>query len=73
MEQRVNPCRQDCPNRTATCHASCQEYREYWQTNQEEYARRARENAVREADVQRGKKIRRDVRQRGLDGTRRRG
>lgn len=72
MEQRVNPCRKDCPNRAADCHVWCEKYRDFRAWKEEEYAERAARAALQEADVVRGRKIRRDVRQRGLDGTRRR-
>lgn len=25
-----NPCKKDCPDRTATCHAECEKYLEYF-------------------------------------------
>lgn len=72
MEQKVNPCRKDCPMRTAGCHVTCGRYRAFRESRQREYARREQERALNEAQAVRGQKIRRDVRQRGLDGTRRR-
>ena len=33
------PCRQNCPDRSPTCHTDCEKYREYWEQNE-----RRREN-----------------------------
>lgn len=72
MEARVNPCRPDCPERSATCHVECEAYNVFRHWKEEEYRLRAARAALDEADAARGKKIRRDVHQRGLDGKRRR-
>lgn len=72
MEQKVNPCRKDCPLRAADCHVTCSRYRAFREDRQKEYSRRERERALNEAQALRGRKIRWDVRQRGLNGTRRR-
>lgn len=34
------PCRRDCPQRSAECHASCADYRAYEQRNAEERKRK---------------------------------
>ena len=46
MEQ---PCRKDCPERSADCHAKCPRYREYEKARNEGYAER--ETARRAADA----------------------
>lgn len=38
MEQRVNPCRKDCPKRAADCHVWCEKYRDFRAWKEEEYA-----------------------------------
>lgn len=69
---KVNPCKPDCPLRSATCHAECEAYQLYRERRLQEYEQRAARRAVQDAEAVRGEKIRRDVRERGLDGTRRR-
>ena len=32
-EYKSNPCSQDCPERTATCHATCPRYAEFYAYN----------------------------------------
>lgn len=72
METRVNSCRPDCPKRSAACHTECETYKAFRHWKEEEYRLRAARAALDEADAERSAKIRRDVRQRGLDGARRR-
>lgn len=72
MERKSNPCRKDCPNRTATCHGSCPAYKAYRKKRDEYLAEQHDQRAVYEAWAERGDKIRRDVRKRGLSLTRRR-
>ena len=39
-----NPCAQDCPNRSATCHAECEEYAAWAKENEQRRIKRAKEN-----------------------------
>lgn len=59
------PCN-GCQSRTQTCHGKCERYLEYRSARIEMLECRKKQNAADEADVLRGDKIRRDVRQRGL-------
>lgn len=42
------PCRQDCPRRTATCHGACPEWAAWEEFKRQEYARRSRENVIKD-------------------------
>lgn len=64
------PCN-GCQSRTQTCHGKCERDLEYRSARIEMLECRKKQNAADEADVLRGDKIRRDVRQRGLLGRRR--
>lgn len=60
-----------CDKRKVGCHSTCPaytEYSEYCASRREERAMRMKADA---ADIERGEKIRRDVRQNGLYGQRR--
>lgn len=61
-----------CGERRAGCHGACAAYQAWAETRTRAREARARDRAADEADAARGDKIRRDVRARGLDGTRRR-
>lgn len=71
MKRKPNPCRKDCPNRTATCHGSCPAYKAYRKERDEYLAAQQAERASFAACAERGDKIRRDVRRYGLAHTRR--
>lgn len=72
MERKPNPCKPGCPRRAATCHCTCEAYRAYRKERDEYLAEQHDQRAVYEAWAERGDKIRRDVRKRGLSLTRRR-
>lgn len=36
MMDKDNPCKRDCPDRSATCHAECERYAAYWKQKREE-------------------------------------
>lgn len=40
---QLNPCVQDCPKRSALCHAGCEAYNEYHKQREAENSRRAKE------------------------------
>ena len=42
IPDKDNPCKRDCPKRTATCHATCPEYKKY-------AAKKKREREARQA------------------------
>lgn len=60
-----------CAEREAGCHGRCALYAGYAEKRRKARAARAVMTGARCADAERGDKIRRDVRKRGLDGTRR--
>lgn len=43
----VQPCKQDCPLRSATCHSTCPEWAKWEQFKKELYAQREKENVIR--------------------------
>jgi hypothetical protein len=38
-----NPCKKDCPGRSATCHAECDAYLEFHNWNRKQYAERLKQ------------------------------
>lgn len=67
----MNPCYK-CPLRTQTCHSSCPDYAESVEVGRAASRARMVLQGGEQADVERGKKIKNDVRLRGLAGNRRR-
>ena len=65
------PC-EHCPERHALCHSTCSKYLAYRAKMDDISKQRMQAQALNEADVLRGDKIRRDVRDHGLAGHRRR-
>ena len=65
------PCKH-CPGRHPLCHSNCNRYIAYRAKKDDIRRQRMRAQALNEADVLRGDKIRRDVRNHGLPGHRRR-
>lgn len=61
-----------CPERHALCHSTCGKYLAYRAKMDDISKQRMQAQALNEADVLRGDKIRRDVRNHGLPGHRRR-
>lgn len=41
-----HPCKRDCPERSATCHSTCERWATYEKARNAEYAERARQRAV---------------------------
>lgn len=41
-----NPCKRDCPKRSATCHAVCKEYIEYAEAKEEERVERWKQKQI---------------------------
>lgn len=67
----LSPCK-DCQDRNAHCHSTCGKYLAYRAKMDDISKQRMQAQALNEADVLRGDKIRRDVRNHGLPGHRRR-
>lgn len=65
------PC-EHCPERHTLCHSTCSRYLAYRAKMDDISKQRMQAQALNEADVPRGDKIRRDVRNHGLPGHRRR-
>ena len=65
------PC-ENCQERHALCHSTCSRYLAYRAVLDDISKQRIQAQALMEADVTRGEKIRRDVRNHGLPGHRRR-
>lgn len=65
------PC-EHCQERHALCHSTCSRYLEYRAKMDDISKQRMQAQALNEADVLRGDKIWRDVRNHGLPGHRRR-
>ena len=65
------PC-EHCPERHALCHSTCSRYLAYRSKMDDISKQRMQAQALNEADVLRGDKIRQDVRNHGLPGHRRR-
>ena len=65
------PC-EHCQERTTLWHCTCEKYIAYRATMDDDSKQRMQSQALNEADVLRGDKIRRDVRNHGLPGHRRR-
>lgn len=42
MGKVIHPCKPDCPNRCAGCHATCEAYKEYEALKQAEYVQNAK-------------------------------
>ena len=61
----TSPCK-DCPDRHAHCHSACTKYLEYAAVFEKIRAQRLVDAAANAANVERGIKIRRDVRKYGL-------
>lgn len=41
------PCKQDCPERSADCHIHCERWAEWERYKKQEYARRDQENVMK--------------------------
>lgn len=44
---KSNPCKKDCPKRSATCHSTCKEYLEFFENNREENEKIKKENYIK--------------------------
>lgn len=60
MKLSDNPCRRDCPDRSATCHIDCKKYADFKARSEAEKASiqkiKTEERRIREAEVARCKK-----------------
>lgn len=65
------PC-EHCQERHTLCHSTCSKYHDYRAVLDDIGKQHIQAQALMEADVTRGEKIRRDVRNHGLPGHRRR-
>lgn len=45
----TQPCKRDCPGRTATCHTECEKYRQFVDQQRDEYKRRLDDMQVTDA------------------------
>ena len=43
----IQPCRQDCPDRSATCHSTCEKWAAWEEHKKQVYARRSRDNVMK--------------------------
>lgn len=57
MNNRATPCDKNCPRRSATCHADCPEYKEYWDDNEKRRAEYYKWLGAAEYGYDRGRKI----------------
>lgn len=44
---KSNPCKKDCPERSATCHATCEKYSEFSEENRKEKEKIKKENYIK--------------------------
>jgi hypothetical protein len=58
MKLDQNPCKPNCPRRSATCHSECPDYKDYRQSLDDENAKKRHKTHTECYIVERNKRIR---------------